>query len=257
MTNQFIPKLNTIYCGDAYEILPLIPDNYFNCMITDPPFNLKNSLKHSNLKNKNKFIKYGYYVKSNVLKKELKTLTKINLKLIIREGMRISKDKIVAVYGFNDEATLHQYITTAHASGFNYHLLTYHSQSSQMAGRQWFLRSEIILVVYDKKIKKTWSAKNYKYFHAHNQWRSYGHPYKKSVQESQWLLNILARPGGRIIDPFCGGGTLLKVAKMKGYQIFGIDQSQYWVNKVNNQLNFKDRHDQQDQQYHFNQSKLF
>ena len=56
---------------------------------------------------------------------------------------------------------------------------------------------------------------------------------------------------------YCGGATLLKVAKMKGYQIFGIDQSEYWVNKVNNQLNFKDQHDSQDQQYHFNQSKLF
>ena len=153
--DQFIPKLNTIYCGDAYELLPKIPDDYFNCLITDPPFNLNESLKHSNLKTKSTFVKYGYYFDKGVLVKKLKTLTKINLKLIIKEGMRISRDKIVAVYGYNDEATLHQYITTAHASGYNYHLLTYHSQSSQMAGRQWFLRSEIILVVYDKKIKKT------------------------------------------------------------------------------------------------------
>ena len=254
--NKFIPKLNTIYCGDAYKILPNIPDNYFNCLITDPPFNLKDSLKHSDIK-KRFYVRHGYYVDESLLKKELKTLTKINLKLIIKEGMRITKDKIVVIYGYNNEDTLYQYITTARASGYNYHLLTYHSQASQMAGKPWFLRSEIILIVHDKKIKKIWSFKNYKYFHAHNQWRSYGHPYKKSVQESQWLLNIVARPGGRIIDPFCGGATLLKLAKLRGHDIFGIDQSEYWVNKVNNQLTFKDRHDDQDQQYHVDQQKLF
>lgn len=256
MKHQFIPKLNTIYHGDCYKILPLIPDNYFNCMITDPPYDLKESLKYSNIKD-NKFIRYGHCFNERNLKQELKTLTKINITFLIKEGMRISKDKVIAIYGYANETTLYDYITSAKASGYNYHLLNYYSQSNQMAGSQWLIRSEIILVVYDKIIKKTWSNGNYKYYHAHNQWRSYGHPYKKSVQESLWLLKIIARPGGKIIDPFCGGATLLKTAILKGYQVFGIEQNKYWADKVNAQLTFKDRHDQEEQRYHLNQNKMF
>ena len=109
---EFIPKLGTVFCGDAYQILPLIPDNFFNCMITDPPYILDQTLRFRDFSQSTLNVK-KQKMKTDYLKKELKTMQSINLGLILKEGMRICKDKIVAVYGYNNQETLFQYISIA------------------------------------------------------------------------------------------------------------------------------------------------
>ena len=243
---EFIPKLGTVFCGDAYKILPLIPDNYFNVLITDPPFNLNSTLRCRNFSKYSKKLKSGIgrFKKQNIshdyLKNILKTIQPINLELILKEGIRICKDKIVAIYGYNNEETLFQYVSVAQKfclqNKLNWELL-FVNKSEGTPFRMWFIKSEIILLVYDKKIKKTWSNRNSKVFNQnHSVFRKGGHAFKKGIPESEWLLKALARPGGRIIDPFCGGGTLLKLAQIKGYQVFGIDQDQYWASRTNDEL---------------------
>lgn len=243
---QFIPTMGTVFCGDAYEILPQIPDNYFNCLITDPPYILEQTLRMRDFsKKENKKLYFNSIKKQNMssdyLKKKLKTMQKINLWLILKEGIRICKDKIVAIYGYNNEKTLFQYIVTAKKfcaqNKLNWELL-FVNKKDGTPFHMWFKKNEIILLVFDKKIKKTWSDRNHKYFDQnHAVFRKGGHPFKKGIPESEWLLKALARPGGAIIDPFCGGGTLLKLAKIKGYQVFGIDQDRYWSSKTNDELN--------------------
>ena len=242
---EFIPKLGTVFCGDAYKILPLIPDNYFNCLITDPPYNLSSTLRCRNFsKKKNNKLYFSSIKKQNIssdyLKKTLKTMQPINLELILKEGIRICKDKIVAIYGYNNSETLFQYVSVAQKfclkNQLNWELL-FVNKKDGTPFKMWFKKNEIILLVYDKKIKKTWSNRNLKFFDQnHAVFRKGGHPFKKGIPESEWLLKALARPGGRIIDPFCGGGTLLKLAQIKGYQVFGIDQDRYWSSKTNDEL---------------------
>ena len=236
----FIPKLGTVFCGDAYEILPLIPDNFFNCLITDPPYILNETLRFRDFSQSTLNVQ-KQKIKTDYLKKELKTMQPINLALLLKEGIRICKDKIVAVYGYNNQETLFQYITIANSfckkNKLNWELL-FVNKKDGTPFRRWFKKNEIVLVVYDSKIKKTWSDRNFKTFSQnHAVFRKGGHPFKKGIPESEWLLKALARPEGRIIDPFCGGGTLLKLAKIKGYGVFGIDQSEYWANKTNDELN--------------------
>ena len=245
---QFIPKLNSVICADAYQILSQIPDNFFNCLITDPPYILDQTLRFRDFskKEKNK-LNFNQIKKQNIapayLKKELKTMQKINLTLLIKEGMRICCDKIVAIYGYNNEETLFQYITIAFkickTNNWKFELLTVNKKDGTPF-HMWLKKNEIILVVYDPKIKKTWSDRNLKTFSQnHAVFRKGGHPFKKGIPESEWLLKMLARPEGRILDPFCGGGTLLKLARIKGYQVFGIEQNEYWAHKTDHELGNK------------------
>jgi site-specific DNA-methyltransferase (adenine-specific) len=43
--------------------------------------------------------------------------------------------------------------------------------------------------------------------------------------------------GGVVLDPFCGSGTTLKVAKLKGYNYIGIDINPEYVQIANEILN--------------------
>ena len=260
-----IPKLNTIFHGDCYEILPQIPDNFFNCMITDPPYILDATL-NSFTKTKFKFKRYGntealkrakrleVVFNHEELKNTLKTLRAIDLEFIIKEGMRICSDKVLAIYGFNNEITLLQYINIAFNSGYKFHLLHLNPTQTSIF-KCWFLRNEIVIVIYDPKIKK-WSWRNPKYFLQNNpRQRSHGHPFKKGIPESEWLLKAIAKKGGKIIDPFCGGGSLLRLAMTQGYQIFGIEQNKYWADKVNRQIKNEDAG--LDEIWYKNQYRLF
>lgn len=38
--NEFIPNKDQIICGDLYNVIDHIPDNYYNLIIIDPPYNL-------------------------------------------------------------------------------------------------------------------------------------------------------------------------------------------------------------------------
>lgn len=162
---MMIPTLNTVLNADCYKILPQIPDNFFNCLITDPPYIIDASIASLNKsrfknqrygKNTNKFLRIKRMeinFDHEMLKNELKTLQTIDLDFIIKEGMRICSDKILAIYGFNNEITLLQYINCAFKSGYRYHLLNLNANQGAIF-KCWFIRNEIVIVIYDPKVKK-------------------------------------------------------------------------------------------------------
>lgn len=52
-----------------------------------------------------------------------------------------------------------------------------------------------------------------------------GHPTQKPEALIRFLATLAARPGGTLIDPFCGSGTTLVAARATGRAAIGIDRS--------------------------------
>ncbi len=49
------------------------------------------------------------------------------------------------------------------------------------------------------------------------------HPTQKPVQPLQRLIESLCRPGGTVLDPFCGSGSTLLAAKLAGRPFIGFE----------------------------------
>lgn len=49
------------------------------------------------------------------------------------------------------------------------------------------------------------------------------HPAGRKVSHLMWLVSKFSNPGDRILDPFCGGGTTLVAAKHLGREYMGIE----------------------------------
>jgi site-specific DNA-methyltransferase (adenine-specific) len=49
------------------------------------------------------------------------------------------------------------------------------------------------------------------------------HPTQKPLNLVKWLVRLVTRPGGIILDPFLGTGTTALAAKLEGFHFVGID----------------------------------
>lgn len=50
------------------------------------------------------------------------------------------------------------------------------------------------------------------------------HPTVKSIKLMQWLIKLVTRPGGLVLDPFCGSGSTGCAAVQSGFSFIGIEQ---------------------------------
>ena len=56
-----------------------------------------------------------------------------------------------------------------------------------------------------------------------------GHPAEKPIGLLRWLLDISAKPGAIVADPFCGSGTTLAAAAQAGMEWVGCDLDPAWA----------------------------
>jgi len=50
------------------------------------------------------------------------------------------------------------------------------------------------------------------------------HPTVKPIALMRWLVRLVTRPGGLVLDPFAGSGTTCCAAVMEGFHYIGIEQ---------------------------------
>ena len=53
-----------------------------------------------------------------------------------------------------------------------------------------------------------------------------GHPCPKPVGWATWLVSRACLPGGTVLDPFCGSGTVLRAAKSLNRHAVGVELSE-------------------------------
>ena len=62
------------------------------------------------------------------------------------------------------------------------------------------------------------------------------HPTVKPVALMEWLVELIAPPGGVVLDPFAGSGTTLQAALNKGFTPIGIEQDADYIKLIEKRL---------------------
>lgn len=55
------------------------------------------------------------------------------------------------------------------------------------------------------------------------------HPTVKPVALMRWLVRLVTRKGGLVLDPFCGSGSTGVACKLEGMRWLGIDKDEQSV----------------------------
>ena len=59
--------------------------------------------------------------------------------------------------------------------------------------------------------------------------RKNNHPTVKPIALMEYLIKMVTKPGGVVLDPFCGSGSTLVAAKQNGYQYIGIEMTPEYI----------------------------
>lgn len=63
------------------------------------------------------------------------------------------------------------------------------------------------------------------------------HPTVKPIALMEYLIKMVTKPGGIVLDPFAGSGSTLVAAKQNGYQYIGIELTEEYIPIINARLN--------------------
>ena len=73
-----------------------------------------------------------------------------------------------------------------------------------------------------------------------------GHPTVKPTKLCEWLIKLLTPPDGIILDPFCGSGSILIVAKRLGFKSVGIEINKEYCDMVIQRINVENNQESRD-----------
>ena len=62
------------------------------------------------------------------------------------------------------------------------------------------------------------------------------HPTVKPIALMEYLIKMVTKPGGIVLDPFAGSGSTLVAAKQNGFQYIGIEMTEEYIPIINARL---------------------
>lgn len=240
--------INSIVCGDSWEIIKQIPDDSIDIIITSPPYNFDmNYDKHIDS------VKWKDYLdKFKIMWKECFR--------VLKHGGRLCVN--VQSDFYTRHPTNHYFTIDCIDVGFiwkceiiwnknHYNCPTrqfgsWKSPSAPLIKLSW----EYIEVFCKGDVKKTGEKENIditreeflKYingmweFHPENQMKKYGHPAMFPKELPYRLMKMFSYKNDIVLDPFNGLGTTTLVAKEIGRRFIGIELSQDYCDKAIDRL---------------------
>jgi site-specific DNA-methyltransferase (adenine-specific) len=206
---------NQIIHADCMDIMPDIPDKYFELAIVDPPYGIgagtQSFTREGKQTGKSLCISGLGYKKS-----EWDSL--IPTQKYFNELYRISQDQIIW--------------------GGNYYIENLKNTSCVIIwdkdnGNNLYADCEIACTSFDiaiRKIKFKWHGmlqENMK------QKEIRIHPTQKPIALYRWLLQNYAKPGDKIIDTHSGSGSLAIACHLEGFDFLAIEKDyDYWKDSV-------------------------
>ena len=198
-----------LYCGDCLEILPKLPAGCVDCVVTDPPYNIKH-VDGGGFAAVSRFYAGG----------ALDGLDSFDLALYAA-SLAGSSDQIVAFHSRDQISDWGQF---CRASFGNYDLHVWHKTNAiSFTCNTWKSDIEYIALGWRKKhheiVKQHMKSKAWvspRCTDAH-------HPTCKPIPLMEKYVGILVPPHGIVCDPFAGSGTTGVACVRLGRKFIGIE----------------------------------
>jgi site-specific DNA-methyltransferase (adenine-specific) len=199
-----------IILGDCLEVMKNYPDNYFDLVLTDPPYGIDVIDKTY----QNKKTKPGKALAHKTVYEKLDWDREIPTKEVFTEMMRVSKNQIIF--------------------GGNY-FVEYLSNSpcwivwDKNNGENDFADRELAWTSFKSAVRRKLYTWNGMIQHDMKNKEQREHPTQKPLPLMRWCLEKYSKEGDKILDPFAGSGTTLRAAKDMGRDCVGIEINPTYV----------------------------
>jgi len=192
---------NQIYNEDCLQFMKQLPDNYFDLIITDPPYGIKSGTTKNH---GGRGYNYDYEWDNQIPNKD-----------VFKEILRVSKNQVIF--------------------GGNYFIDFLHSTNCFLIWdkKQRFDGAEAELIW--TSFKSPTKVFKYSRIEFANQEKK-EHPTQKPIKISHWILSLFAKKGDLIFDPFAGSGSFLVACKQKGFKFVGCEINKDYVAIANKRL---------------------
>lgn len=204
-------ELNKVYHEDCLTFMKRLPDNYFDLVITDPPYGINIC--------SNGFVGGGKLAKAKDYGVQ-EWDKSIPSKECFDEIKRVSKNQII--FGGN-------YMTD-----FLRPSPCWVVWDKDNTGN--FADCELAWTSFNKSVKRLkhrWNGM----LQENMSWKEKRHhPTQKPVRLGRWLIETFANEGDKIFDPFAGSGSFLLASKQKGFDFVGCEINKEYVDIINERL---------------------
>lgn len=208
-------ELNKIYEGDCLELMKKLPNDYFDLIITDPPYGIGMSSKFLGTKkrinSKAPPKDYGDYSWDSLPSEE-----------IFKEMFRVSKNQII--FGGN---YMTKYLPASSC------WIVWDKDNGEVL----FADCELAWTSFNsavRKFKYRWAGMLQEEMGLHKDKRV--HPTQKPRALGRWLLKNYAKEGDKIYDPFAGSGSFLVACQELGFDFVGSEKELKYVELANDRL---------------------
>lgn len=202
-------ELNKIYCMDCLEFMKNIPDDYFDLIITDPPYGIGADINQQKAGGKSGWTKYEI---------ETDWDRAIPKKIVFEEMIRVSKNQVI--WGGN-------YFTEFLPPRMGWLVWDKGQREFSLAD------GEIAWTSFNKALRIfNMSRSEFKF--GINEKRT--HPTQKPIKLGRWILDKFATKGMKIFDPFAGAGSFLIACKQQGFDFIGCEINKEYVKIANKRL---------------------
>ena len=221
-------EMNKIYNMDCLEFMKQVPDNYFDLVLTDPPYEIsKSDPGNSSIMSLGKFSSVG---------KLADISDGFDVDLVLNECLRITKKANMFVFCSNKQVS--KIMQFGESRGFYTTALVWHkNNSAPFANGVWRGDIEFCIHIREKcayfegdaniKQKVTKLPANQSEF---------GHPTEKPIRLVDKYLRIGATQGHKVFDPFMGSGTTAVACQSLGLEWCGCELEADYVAIANKRL---------------------
>ena len=212
-------EMNKIYNMDCRDALAKIPDNCFDLIITDPPWSEK---VHVGMRTT-----IGNEIKSSI---DFKSTTFEELQEIYKEFPRICKGWVISFMDYSHIVKFEE-IGCPGLDFIRFGIWYKPNAMRQVSADRPATGWEGICFLHNSKNKKEWNGGGrLGVFVCNNvtagRFAANYHPCEKPIQLIIDLINLFSDPGDRILDPFCGSGTIPLACLMTGREYMGFEISE-------------------------------
>ena len=218
--------MNEILLGDAYKLIKDVPDKSVDLIVTDPPYLLEGWHVGTGLFKD----RVNGYVESMMGQKE--NLTEGFDISILDEFVRAMKG--INIYLWCNKEQIYDYLTYfVKGRKCKFEIIVWaKANPSPFLNGHYLKDKEYCLFFWDDSVKVHPKYENGRTFYHTSvnmeDKRKYGHPTIKPEGIIENLILNSSDPGGVVMDPFSGSGTVCAVAKRLGRQYLGFEINPKW-----------------------------